>query len=131
MGVAIPEPEESSEAMGNVSEGAGKDGSNGAGPGRNVSGGGTVGALVRKQDLGGDRGYAQGPEGVPPPGGATDHGDDRKMRGRRRVGVPLGSGCNGNRRYPPPLDCTPGGDRQPYRKGWPAAPYMSCERRWR
>ena len=28
--------------------------------------------------MGGDGGDAQGPGGVPPPGGATDHGDDGK-----------------------------------------------------
>ena len=52
--------------MGNGREGAGKDGINVAGPGIDVLGGGTVGALVRQRGLGGDGGDAQGPGGVPP-----------------------------------------------------------------
>ena len=51
--------------------------------------------------MGGDGVYGQGPEGVPPPVGATDHGADGEMCGRRRVGVPLGSVENVNRRAPP------------------------------
>ena len=35
-------------------------------------------------------------ERVPPPGGATDHRKDGKTQGRLRVGVPLGSGGNGD-----------------------------------
>ena len=62
--------------MGNGIEGAGKDGSNGAVPGSDVQGGGTVGALVRQLELGDDGGDAQGPRGVPPPGSITDHGAD-------------------------------------------------------
>ena len=57
--------------MENGSKGAEKDDSNGAGLGSDVQGGGTVNALVRKKDLAGDRGDAQSPGGVPPPGGAT------------------------------------------------------------
>ena len=44
--------------------------------------------------MGGDRGDAQGPYGVPPLGSAMDHRDDGKTRGRRRVGVPIGRGGN-------------------------------------
>ena len=67
-----------------------KYGSNGTGPGRNVQVSGPVGATIWQQGLGGDRGDSQGPDRVPPPGGAMDHGDDRKTQGRRRVGVPIG-----------------------------------------
>ena len=41
--------------------------------------------------------YTQGPDGVPPPGGATDHGDDGETRGRRKVGVIIGRGGYGRR----------------------------------
>ena len=51
--------------------------------------------------MGGDRGDAQGPGGVPTLGGIMDHGDDGETRGRRRVGVPLGSRGNGIRGDPP------------------------------
>ena len=87
--------------MGNGSEGAGKYGINGAGWGSNVKGGGAVGALVRQRELGGEWVNAQVPGGVPPLGGVTDHRDEGKTRGRRRLVVPLGSGGNGNRRDPP------------------------------
>ena len=39
-----------------------------------------MGALVRKRNLGGEGVDAQGPGGVPPLGGATDHRDDGKRR---------------------------------------------------
>ena len=72
------------------SEGPRKENSNGAGPGRNVQGGGAVGINLWKKELGGDRGDAQGPDGVPPLGGAKDHRDDGKTWGRRRVGLSRG-----------------------------------------
>ena len=97
----LPKSAESLEAVGNGSKGAGNDGSNGAGPGSDVQGGGAVGVIVRQRELSGDRGDSQGPGVILPLGGATDHGDDVKTRGRRRVGVPLGSGGNGSRGAPP------------------------------
>ena len=51
--------------------------------------------------MGSDQGYDQGPGGVQPPGGTTDHGDETETRGRRRVGVTLGIGGNGDRGDPP------------------------------
>ena len=77
--------------MGNGSEVAGEYGSNGTGPGRDVKGGGAVGAIVRQQELGGDGEDVQGPLGVPPPGGATDCEADGEMWSRQRLGVPPGS----------------------------------------
>ena len=62
--------------MGNGSKGAGKDRRNYACPGIDVQGGGAVGDIVWQKDLGDDGGYTEGPGGVPPLGGATDHGDD-------------------------------------------------------
>ena len=70
---------------------------NSAGPGGNLLGGGAVGYLVHKRELGGDGVDDQGSGGVPPPGGATDHRDDSGTWVRWRVGVPLGSGGNGIR----------------------------------
>ena len=69
------------EAVGNGSEGDRKDVSNGAGPGSDVQGSGLVGAIIWKQELCGDWGYARGPGGVPSLGGTIDHGDDDKTRG--------------------------------------------------
>ena len=43
-----------------------KDGSNGVFPGRYVQGSGAVGAIIWQSKLGGDWGYSQGPDGVPP-----------------------------------------------------------------
>ena len=83
--------------MVNGIKGSGKYGSNGAGPGINVKGGGIVGALVRQRDVVGDGGDDQGPRRVPPPVGATDHGVDREMWIRQRVLVPPSSGGNGRR----------------------------------
>ena len=87
--------------MGNGSEGAGGDGSNGTGLRSIVLGGGAVGDLIPQRELGVDRLDAQGPGGVPPLDRARDHGDDGKTRFRQRLGVPLGSGGNGSRGDPP------------------------------
>ena len=62
--------------MGHDSEDAREDRINGAGPRRNLKGGGAVGSVIWQQELGGDWEYYQGPDSVPPSGGATDHGDD-------------------------------------------------------
>ena len=67
-----------SEAVGHGSQGARKDGSNGAGLGSDVQGGVPISAVLWKLELGGDRGDDQGPDGVPPSGGVMDHGDDGK-----------------------------------------------------
>ena len=83
--------------MGNGIKGDGKEGSNGVGLGVNVQGSDVLGDIVRQKDLGGDGGDAQDLGGVPPPGGATDQRDAIEMWGRRRVGVPIGSGGNGSR----------------------------------
>ena len=64
------------EAMGDNSEGPLKDESNGAGPGSNIQGGCEVGITLWKQELGGDQGDAQGPDGIPPSGGTPDHRDN-------------------------------------------------------
>ena len=80
--------------MGHDSKSTRKDGSNGAGPGRNVHSGGAVSANIWKIELGGDRGDAQGTDGVPPSGGATDHGDDGETKGRQRVKLPIDRGVN-------------------------------------
>ena len=65
--------------VGHNSKGTGKQGRNGAGLGRNVQGGGTVGAIIWQRELGSDWGDAQVPDGVPPLGGATYHGDNGEM----------------------------------------------------
>ena len=62
-------------AVGDNSEGSIKYGIIGAGPGRNVQGGGAIGVTLWKRELGGDQLGAQDPEGVPPSGGTTDHRD--------------------------------------------------------
>ena len=62
--------------MGNGSKGDIKNRSNGAGPGRNVQGGGAVGAIICQIELGCDQGDAQGPDGFSPSVGMTDHEDD-------------------------------------------------------
>ena len=51
--------------------------------------------------MGGDRGDAQGPDGIPPYSGKTDHGDDRETWGRRRVVLSSGRRGNGLRWDPP------------------------------
>ena len=76
--------------MGRDGKGTGKYGSNGGVPVRNVQDGVTVGAIIWHRKLVGDRVDAQGTDGVPSLGGATDHGDDRETWGRRRVVVPRG-----------------------------------------
>ena len=65
-----------------------KYGSNGTGPGRNVQVSGPVGATIWQQGLGGDRGDSQGPDGVPPLFGATDHRDDGEKKGSQRGVLP-------------------------------------------
>ena len=74
--------------MGHDSKGTRKGGSNFAVPGRNSQGVGSVGAVIYQKELGGDRGYAQFPDEVPPTGGATDHGDDGETWGWLIAGVP-------------------------------------------
>ena len=95
MGGGIPKPAQILEAVGDDSEGYRKDGSNSEGPGSNVLGGGVVCVTIWKRYLGGDRGNAQGTDGVPPLSGATDNGDDGETWGRRRVGVPRSRGGDG------------------------------------
>ena len=51
--------------------------------------------------MGGDQGYSQGPDDVSPLGDTTDHRDDGKTWGRRRVGVFSGRGGDGICRFPP------------------------------
>ena len=97
----LPKPAQISEAAGNGSKGARKEGSNGAGPGRYLQGGGAVGDIIWKQELGGDRGDAQGPDRIPLLGGVMDHRDDRKTWGRQKVGVPIVRGGNISRGDPP------------------------------
>ena len=87
--------------MGGDSKGSRKYRSNGTGPGRNVKGGGAVGVTILNRELGGDQGDAQGPDGVSTLGGATDHGDESEIWGRRRVGVSSGRGGNGISGDPP------------------------------
>ena len=53
---------------------------------------------------GGERGDAQVPKGVPSSSIATDHEDDRKIRDRLRVVVPIGRGGDGIREAPPHRD---------------------------
>ena len=101
MGGGLPKLAESSEAVGHVIKGSGKVGNNDAVPVSGVQGGGTFGALIQKLEMGGDRLDAQGPGWVPLSVGLTDHGDNSETQGRRRVGVPLGSGGNKICRDPP------------------------------
>ena len=61
----------------------------------------SVGVTLWKRYLGGNRGYSQVPDGVPPSGGATDRGDGGEMWGRRRVGVPSGKVGDGLCGAPP------------------------------
>ena len=88
-------------AVGHDSEGSRKDGSNGEGPGNNVQGGGALSVTIWKIDLGGDREYAQCPEGVSLSVGVTDHRDDSETLGRRRVRVSSSRGGNVLRWAPP------------------------------
>ena len=101
MGGGIPKPAQRSEAVGHVSEGTRKDGSSDEGTGRNVQCGGTVGVIIWQRDLGGNRVDDQGPDGISPSGGTTNHGDDRETQGRWRVGVSSCRGGNGTRKDPP------------------------------
>ena len=101
MGGGLPKPAEILEAVGDDSEGYRKDRRNGALLGINVQGDGAFGVTLWKRELGGDWGDAQGPDGIPPSGGATYHGDDREMWGRQRVGVSNGRGGDGISEDPP------------------------------
>ena len=62
--------------MGHGSKGAIKDRSNSASPGIDIQGGDTVSAIIWQRDLGGDRVDDQGPGGITPSGGTTNHWDD-------------------------------------------------------
>ena len=86
--------------MGTGNEGDGKYGSKGAGSRSDVQVVGTVGYIIWQRELGGDSGNAQGPVGVPPPGGVTDHGVGREMCIRQIVGVPPDSVGNGRSKAP-------------------------------
>ena len=87
--------------MGYNSEGSREDGGNSAGTGINVQGSGTVVVTIWKQELGGDWGDAQVPDGVTPSGSMMDHGDDSKTWGRQRLGVSSGRGGGGHGGSPP------------------------------
>ena len=95
LGGGIPKSATISKAVGHDSKGARKNGSNGAGPGRNLQGGGAVCDVIWKREMVGDYLYTQGPDGVPPSGGATDRGVGGKTWGRRRVLVTRGRGGDG------------------------------------
>ena len=71
------------------------------GPGSDVKGSGAVGNIIWQRAMGGDRGDAQGPDGIPPLGGAMDIKDYGETRGRQRLGLPIGRGGNGFRGDPP------------------------------
>ena len=64
------------EAVGDDRKVPGKEGSNDAGPGSNVQGSGASGVTIWKQELSGDRGDSQGPDGILPSGGTPDNRDD-------------------------------------------------------
>ena len=81
--------------MGDDIEGSRKDGSNGAGSGRNVQIGGAVSVNLWKKKLGIDQVYAQGPDGIPPSGSVTDHRDGGEAWGRQRVVISSSRGGNG------------------------------------
>ena len=66
-----------------------------------MQGGGVVSAIIWQLELVADQGYAQGPDGVPPSGRATDHGDGGEMRVKRGVGIPIGRGGIGSHGDPP------------------------------
>ena len=97
----LPKPTEILEAVGHGSEGDRKDRRNVEGPGRDVQGSDTIGDIIWQGELGGDKEYAQGTDGVPPLVSATHHGDDSKVQGRQRVGVPIGRGGDGRCGAPP------------------------------
>ena len=48
----------------------------------------TGGVNIQKRELGGDQGYYQGPDGVPPSGGAIDHGMTAKRGDGREWDYP-------------------------------------------
>ena len=81
MGGVIPKPVQSSEEVGHDSKGYIKYGRNSVGLVSYEHGGVAVGAIIWQRELGGDRGDAQCPGGVPPSGGATDHGDEKAESG--------------------------------------------------
>ena len=97
----IPKPAQSSEAVGNDSEGSRKDESNGAGPGNNVQGGGAFGFTLWKQKLGSGQVDAQVPDSVSPFCGAMNHRDYIETWVRQRVVVSCGRGGGGINRDPP------------------------------
>ena len=66
MGNGLTKNAESTEAVVDDSEGSRKDGRNCAVPESNVQGGGAVIVTLWKRELGGDRGDAQGTDGIPP-----------------------------------------------------------------
>ena len=87
--------------MGDDSESFRKEGSNSAGLGSNLQGGGAVSVIIWKRELGGERVDAKVTDSVPPLSSATDHRDDRETWGRIRMGVSSGRGGNGLRGDPP------------------------------
>ena len=91
----------SSAAVVHYSKGYRKDDSNSLGPGINVQGSGAVGANIWNRELVGDRGDAQGPDGIPPSGSTMDHGYDVETRGRRRLVVSRVRGGDGRHGSPP------------------------------
>ena len=76
-------------------EGSRKYKSNSVVPGINLQGVGAVSVTLWKRKLGGDRGDAQGPDGIPPSGDATYNGDDVEMWGRQILGISSSRGGNG------------------------------------
>ena len=101
LGGSISQPAKSLAAVGHDSEVTRKNGSNVEGPGSNVQGGGTVSTTIWKLELSGDWVDYQVIDGVPPPGGVTEHRDDGETQGRRRVGESRGLGGNGQCGAPP------------------------------
>ena len=97
----VHKPTQSLAAAGHDSKDSRTEGSNGTGLGIYVQGGGEVGVTIWKQELAGDRGYAQGPNNVLTSGGIQDDRDDGKTWGRRRVGVSIGRVGDGLRGDPP------------------------------
>ena len=65
--------------------------------GTNIKGGCAVSTTIWIKLLDDEWGYAYGLDGVPPSGGAMDHGDDNEMWVRRRVGVSSDRGGDGRR----------------------------------
>ena len=94
LGGGILKPAQRLEAVGHGSRGSREDGSN-------VKGSGEVCINIWNRELGGDQVDAQGPDGIPPSGGATNHGYGGETWGRRRVGLSSGRGGDGICRAPP------------------------------